>query len=51
VTPFATSDATFSNVTVNIGRATSRGVTEVLVARPKELLLAILVGEGLILKF
>jgi hypothetical protein len=32
VTPFATSDATFSNTTVDISRATSCGVTQVLVA-------------------
>jgi hypothetical protein len=32
VTPFATSDATFSNATVDISRATSCGVTQVLVA-------------------
>jgi hypothetical protein len=54
VTPSA--DATFSNATVDNSRATSRGVTEVLVAprglaRQKGLLLGILVGEGLVLKF
>jgi hypothetical protein len=32
VTPSATSDATFSNATVYISRATSCGVTQVLVA-------------------
>jgi hypothetical protein len=31
VTPSATSDATFSNATVDISRATSCGVTQVLV--------------------
>jgi hypothetical protein len=56
VTPFATSDATFSNAIVDISRATSCGVTQVLVAPrglagPKGLLLAILVGEELVLKF
>jgi hypothetical protein len=55
VTPSATSDATFSNTTVDISRATSCGVTQVLVAprvlaRPKGVLLGILVGEGLVLK-
>jgi hypothetical protein len=55
VTPSATSDATFSNATVDISRATSCGVTQVLVA-PRGLawpkgLLGILVGVGLILKF
>jgi hypothetical protein len=55
VTPSATSDTTFSNTTVDISRATSCGVTQVLVAlrglaRPKELLLGILVGVGLVLK-
>jgi hypothetical protein len=50
-----TSDATFSNTTVDISRATSCGVTQVLVAprglvRPKGLLLGILVGVGLVLK-
>jgi hypothetical protein len=56
VTPSVMSDATFSNVTVDISRATSCGVTQVLVAprglaRPKGLLLGILVGVGLVLKF
>jgi hypothetical protein len=56
VTPSATSDATFSNTTVDISRATSCGVTQVLVAPqglagPKGLLLGILVGVGLVLKF
>jgi hypothetical protein len=54
VTPYATSDATFFNITVDISRATSCGVTQVLVApraRPKGLLLGILVGVGLVLKF
>jgi hypothetical protein len=56
VTPSATSDATFSDTTVDISRAASCGVTQILVtpqglARPKGLLLAILVGVGLILKF
>jgi hypothetical protein len=56
VTPSATSDATFSNATVDISRATSCGVTQVLVAprglaRQKWLLLGILVGVGLVLKF
>jgi hypothetical protein len=56
VTQSATSDATFSNAIVDISRATSCGVTQILVtpwglARPKGLLLAILVREGLILKF
>jgi hypothetical protein len=32
VTPSVTSDATFSNATVDISRATSCGVTQVLVA-------------------
>jgi hypothetical protein len=55
VTPSATSDATFSNATVDISRATSCGVTQVLVApwglaRPKGLLIGILVGVGLVLK-
>jgi hypothetical protein len=50
------SHATFSNATVDISRATSCGVTQVLVApqglaRPKGLLLGILVGVGLVLKF
>jgi hypothetical protein len=44
VTLFATSDATFSNATVDISRATSCGVTQVLIAPrgltwPKGLLL------------
>jgi hypothetical protein len=52
----AMSDATFSNATVDISRATSCGVTQVVVtprglARPKGLLLGILVGVGLVLKF
>jgi hypothetical protein len=52
----ATSDATFSNATVDISRTTSCGVTQVLVvprglARPKGLLIRILVGLGLVLKF
>jgi hypothetical protein len=56
VTPFATSDATFSNAIVDISHATSCGVTQVLVApqglaRPKGLLIGILVGVGLVLKF
>jgi hypothetical protein len=56
VTPSATSDATFSNVTVDISRATSCSVTQVLVAprdlaRSKGLLLGILVGVELVLKF
>jgi hypothetical protein len=56
VTPSATSDATFSNATVDISRATSCGVTQILVAprglaRPKGLLLGILVAVGLVLKF
>jgi hypothetical protein len=56
VTPSATSDAIFFNATVDISRATSCGVTQVSVTaqglvRPKGLLLGILVGEGLILKF
>jgi hypothetical protein len=56
VTTFATSHATFFNATVNISRATSCGVTQLLVAprglaRPKGLLLGILVGVGLVLKF
>jgi hypothetical protein len=56
VTPSVISDATFSNATVDISCATSRGVTQVLVAprglaRPKGLLLGILVGVGLVLKF
>jgi invasion protein IalB len=51
MTTSATSDATFSNAIVDISRATSCGVTQVLVAprglaRPKGLLLAILVGWG-----
>jgi hypothetical protein len=51
VTPSAISYAISSNTTVDISRATSRGVTEVLVAprglaRPKGLLLGILVGES-----
>jgi hypothetical protein len=56
VTPSTTSDATFSNATVDISRVTSCGVTQVLVAprgltRPKELLLKILVEDKLVLKF
>jgi hypothetical protein len=56
VPPSATSDAIFSDATVDISHAISCGVTQILVtrrglARPKGLLLAILVGEGLILKF
>jgi hypothetical protein len=56
VTPFATSHATFSNATMDISRATSCGVTQVLVAprglaRPKEVLFGILVGVRLVLKF
>jgi hypothetical protein len=56
VTPSATSDATFVNAIMDISRATSCGVTQILVAswglaRPKGLFLAILVGEGLVLKF
>jgi hypothetical protein len=55
VTPFATLDATFSNATVDISRATSCGVTQVLVAprglaRPKWLLVGILVGGGVSFK-
>jgi hypothetical protein len=55
VTHSASSDATFSNATVDISRATC-GVTQVLVApcglaRLKGLLLGILVGVGLVLKF
>jgi hypothetical protein len=52
MTPSATSDAIFSNATVDISHATSCGVTQVLVA-PRglaRLLLGILVGVGLILK-
>jgi hypothetical protein len=56
VTPSATSDVTFSYATVDISRATSCGATQVLVAprglaRPKGLLLGILVKMGLVLKF
>jgi hypothetical protein len=56
VTPSTTSDPTFSNATVDISRATSCGVAQVLVAprglaRPKGLLLGILVEVGLVLKF
>jgi hypothetical protein len=56
VTPSTTSDATFSNATVDISRATSCGVTQILVAsrglaRPKGLLLGIFVDEGLVLNF
>jgi hypothetical protein len=56
VTPSTTSDATFSNATVDISRVTSCGVAQVLVAprgltRPKELLLKILVEDKLVLKF
>jgi hypothetical protein len=54
VTPSATSDATFSNAIVDISRATSCGVTQVLVtpqslARPKGIFLGILV-EGVSFK-
>jgi hypothetical protein len=56
VTPSASSDATFSNATVDISHVTSCGVTQVLVAprgltRLKGLLLGILVGVRLVLKF
>jgi hypothetical protein len=56
MTTSATSDATFSNVIVDISRVTSCGVTQVSVAprglaRPKGLLLAILGGVRLVLKF
>jgi invasion protein IalB len=52
VTTSATLDATFSKAIMDISRATSCGVTQVLVAprgltRPKGLLLGILVGVGL----
>jgi hypothetical protein len=52
VTPSATSDATFSNATMDISHA----VTQVLVmprglARPKGLILRILVGGGVSFKF
>jgi hypothetical protein len=56
VTPSTTSNASFSNATVDISRATSCDATQVLVAPrdlawPKGLLLGILVREGLFLKF
>jgi hypothetical protein len=55
-TPSVTSDATFSNATVDISRAASCAATQVLLAsrglaRPKGLLLGILVREGLFFKF
>jgi hypothetical protein len=53
VTTSATSHATFSDAIVDISRATSCGVLVAPrgLARPKGLLLGILVGVGLVLKF
>jgi hypothetical protein len=55
VTPSATSDVTFFNTTVDISRATSCGVTQILVTprawRDQSATSCNLVWEGLILKF